>query len=42
MKPMPVLAVERICKVRTYADRYEYLTWLDCWAAGLCTHGGAW
>lgn len=40
--PMPVVPVVRICKVRTYRDRFERLDWLACWAAGYCTHGGAW
>jgi hypothetical protein len=40
---MPVLAVERVCKVRTYRDRWERLDWLQCWAAGLVNYGtGAW
>ncbi len=42
MKPMPVLAVVRICKVRTYRDRYERLDWLQCFAAGLVEIGVAW
>jgi hypothetical protein len=39
---MPIVPVDRICKVRTYADRYEYLNWLDCICAGLCDMGNAW
>jgi hypothetical protein len=38
---MPVLPIVRICKVRTYRDRYERLDWLQCFAAGLVDYGSA-
>lgn len=41
MKPMPILAIVRVCKVRTYRDRYERLDWLQCFCAGLVDFGGA-
>lgn len=40
--PMPVLAIVRLCKVRTYRDRWERLDWLQLFAAGELTMGEAW
>lgn len=38
-----IIPIVRICRVRTYSDRYEYLTWLQLFAQGLVGYGsGAW
>lgn len=43
MSAMPILAIVRICKVRTYRDRWERLDWLQCFSAGLVDYGAcAW
>jgi hypothetical protein len=39
----PILPIVRICRVRTYRDRFEYLDWLKLFAAGLVECGApAW
>lgn len=34
MKPLPIFAVEQLCKVRVYRRKYEYLNWLQLIALG--------
>lgn len=38
---MPIVPITRVCKVRTYRDRYERLDWLQLFAAGLVGYGAA-
>lgn len=39
---MPVLAVVRVCRIRTFRDRYVYLDWLQLFCAGETTMCTAW
>lgn len=42
MTPMPILPVSRICRIRTFRDRYVYLDWLQLFCAGEVVMGVAW
>lgn len=42
IRPMPVIPVVRICRVRTFNDRYEVLDWLQLFARGDVHIGVAW